>query len=218
MLSNKTDYIQYSKNNYHLLENIHNQYPETILFACENVKTEGNRQYSLNQFENAINYYLLGICFYRYYSPQTDKVITEKKINIKNENLKIQTTEMIKVLFLNLAACYLKTAEYVNAINACMEVLNLDEDNPKALYRISKALLGRNDADLNDIKQAIVFLEKAERLAPNDSNIQNILEKANDSYIHKQIILNKIESPELRDIYQFIKNDIHENFDIIEKF
>lgn len=124
---------------------------------------------------------------------------------------------MIKVLFLNLAACYLKTEEYPNAINACMEVLSIDSNNPKALYRISKALLSQKDADLNDIKQAIVFLEKAEKLAPNDLNIQNILEKANDSYIHKQIVLNRIESPELRDIYQFIKDDIHKNFDIVEE-
>ena len=186
------------------------------MFACENVKAVGNKSFAVNEFRTAINHYLLGICYYRYYSPNLAKVITEQKLKIKNEAVKAQTMEMIKVLFLNLAACYLKTEEYTNAISACMEVLSIDEDNPKALYRISKALMNQKDSSISDIKQAIIFLEKAEKLAPNDLNIQNLLEKANDAYIHKQIVSNKIESPELRDIYQFIKDDIQKNFDIFE--
>ena len=50
------------------------------------------------------------------------------------------------ILYLNLAACYLKTSDPPNALKASEEALEIEPQNPKSLYRKAKALTMNKNA------------------------------------------------------------------------
>ncbi|KAG2435086.1 hypothetical protein HXX76_007173 [Chlamydomonas incerta] len=71
-----------------------------------------------------------------------------------------------KLVHLNMAATQLKTGDWNTAIYNCGQVLNMDPDNVKALFRRAKA-----HKALSRTEEARVDLEKAIKLEPNNREV-----------------------------------------------
>lgn len=102
---------------------------------------------------------------------------------------------------LNLSACYLKMKlSYENAIIHCTDVLNIDPENAKALYR-----RGLAHTELANFDEAAKDLKEARTIEPNNTSIfeaQNDLRKRINEYKEKtkKIARKVIEQP--KDIKQ----------------
>ncbi len=93
----------------------------------------------------------------RYLQPQGTMRPGERTLNEYNKNLfyvdffgetKTENKHLnyIKlILHLNLAASYLKEADYPNTLKACQVALSFDPFNIKALYRSAKARILQKD-------------------------------------------------------------------------
>ncbi|XP_026531652.1 peptidyl-prolyl cis-trans isomerase D [Notechis scutatus] len=74
--------------------------------------------------------------------------------------------------YLNTAACKLKSLEWQDAIENCTKALAIDSTNTKALYRKAQAWEGMKDYD-----KALVELQKAQDIAPQDKAIRMEVQK-----------------------------------------
>lgn len=64
---------------------------------------------------------------------------------------------------LNIGACKLKMSNWQGAIDSCLEALEMDPSNTKALYRKAQGWQGLKEYD-----QALADLKKAQEIAPGD--------------------------------------------------
>lgn len=83
----------------------------------------------------------------------------------------------MQTLYLNLAATYLKINDYINAKAACDEVLLVDADNVKALFRRAKARTSSVNASIEDYEAGLQDLQKAFTKDPNDAAVNNELQR-----------------------------------------
>lgn len=82
------------------------------------------------------------------------------------------TIKNIKISsLLNLAAVRLKKGKYKDVIDLCDQVLTIDINNGKALYRRAQAKMAMKDYD-----GAIKDLTNALDVCPNDKHVQSKLE------------------------------------------
>lgn len=111
----------------------------------------------------------------RYFNFLKDKLESDRNgINILQLREKLLPIFQINTtVSLNIAACELKHHNFINTKNACDEVLLNDPKNAKALYRRGQAQIGLKNYD-----DAIKDLELANRLLPNDKNIQKEYQRA----------------------------------------
>lgn len=72
----------------------------------------------------------------------------------------------------NLAACQLKVEAYDMVIKSCQEVLNIQSENVKALFRMGKAYAAKGNT-----KEAVDLMKKALRLEPETKIIHQELSK-----------------------------------------
>lgn len=154
------------------------QTPYVVYFASEQTKTQGNEHFHDNNLQLALHFYLLSIAFFRYYCPYKKTVTTEKSISSKYNELRESIIGLLKSLFLNLAAVYLKCDYPDEAIRSCDEALKLDKRNTKALYRKAKAYMQYQQLKVENWKLAIEHLETALREEPNHPEILSVLQKA----------------------------------------
>uniref|UniRef100_A0A2K6N9Y4 Peptidyl-prolyl cis-trans isomerase D n=1 Tax=Rhinopithecus roxellana TaxID=61622 RepID=A0A2K6N9Y4_RHIRO len=68
---------------------------------------------------------------------------------------------------LNIGACKLKMSNWQGAIDSCLEALEIDPSNTKALYHRAQGWQGLKEYD-----QALADLKKAQEIAPEDKAIQ----------------------------------------------
>ncbi|KAJ8794709.1 hypothetical protein J1605_003018 [Eschrichtius robustus] len=73
---------------------------------------------------------------------------------------------------LNIGACKLKLSDWQGAVDSCLEALEIDPANTKALYRRAQGWQGLKEYD-----QALADLKKAQEIAPEDKAIQAELHK-----------------------------------------
>ncbi|XP_048463708.1 peptidyl-prolyl cis-trans isomerase FKBP4-like isoform X1 [Rhincodon typus] len=71
----------------------------------------------------------------------------EHESGLSEENLK-QSNALRLAAHLNLAMCYIKMDENVQAVENCEKALGLDPNNEKALFRMGEARLAMNDYEL----------------------------------------------------------------------
>lgn len=71
-------------------------------------------------------------------------------------------------MYLNIAACNIKTKDYETAVAACNEALKLDPYNVKALYRRARAVAMPINSSVEDFRNAITDLKRIiEVIDPN---------------------------------------------------
>ena len=68
---------------------------------------------------------------------------------------------------LNISACKLKISDWQGALESCLEALEIDPSNTKALYHRVHGWQGLKEHD-----QALADLKKAQEIAPEDKAIQ----------------------------------------------
>jgi len=101
------------------------------------------------------------------------------------QEMETKTMNQIKVACCNnMASVNIKEERWNRCITNCNQVLELERDNTKALFRRGKAYLGNND-----LERAEIDLKKASELDPNDKLIQRelqMLKKKNKDQDKKQ--------------------------------
>lgn len=146
---------------------------------AENFKNQGNDQFKIKQYKNAIEYY-------------------NKAIAVDVDDKKIMSS-----LYLNRAACNLELKNYRKCINDCIEGLKFDPKNVKAYYRMAKAFF-----TIDKIDEALSALEFSLGLDPTNAaskalmtKIQNkkheletIEAKKEAERLHKEILQDKLNT------------------------
>ncbi|KAG7244643.1 hypothetical protein INR49_029662 [Caranx melampygus] len=105
------------------------------LGLAEGVKSKGNEYYKAGRYLQAVVHYQRIISWFEMECGSG----TEQQKMIKG---------FILSAHLNLALCFLRTKEFSQAVENCNKVLELDENNEKALYRRGEARLYRNEFTL----------------------------------------------------------------------
>ncbi|XP_073748524.1 peptidyl-prolyl cis-trans isomerase D isoform X3 [Callorhinus ursinus] len=122
-----------------------------ILLITEDIKNIGNTFFKSQNWEMAIKKYAKVL---RYV--EGSKAVIEKA-----DRLKLQPIALSCVL--NIGACKLKMSNWQGAIDSCLEALEIDPSNTKALYRRAQGWQGLKEYD-----QALADLKKAQEIAPED--------------------------------------------------
>jgi len=94
--------------------------------------------------------------------------------NYKEEN-KEKAKDMKKTCQLNKAACYLKIKEHFEAKTACDEVLKLESQNVKAMYRRAQAQFG-----LKNFLDCIADCKKVVELDPKNRDARTLVKQAQE--------------------------------------
>ena len=142
---------------------------------------------NLKQYENALEQFIKCLCIFKYIicsnpnwasgSGIKDSELSyfEDKGNNPKEQNEIKL--MIKTALLNISLVYLILKDYSNTRKACDEVLKLESNNIKALYRKAKSYIDDPKSLLDDYIQAEKLLELAHKIKPNNLEIKNTLEQ-----------------------------------------
>jgi len=139
------------------LDFFQNENLEKVLDICRAIKDCGNSFFKSKDFANAIEKYRKACRYLNFLmdsNPQTVEVKLEK---IREVDVPIK---------LNLAACHLATKSWEEARAECEKVLDIQENNAKALFRKGQALFGMKEFD-----GALQELHKAQRMQPEDKSI-----------------------------------------------
>lgn len=139
----------------------------------ESMKTAGNVFYKRAEFVEACRKYKKTVRYFNFLKDKLEKT-NRNGLNILQLRESLQPIYQINTTAsLNIAACELKLSKFVNTRNACDEVLLSEPKNAKALYRRGQAQI-----ELKNYDDAIKDLELANRLLPNDKNVQKEFERA----------------------------------------
>lgn len=123
---------------------------------AEKIKVSGNAWFKKGDYETADKKYKKSL---RY----LDKL---QEINELTHEEEQSINVIILPCILNSAACKLKLKHYDAALEDCDEALDIEPNNPKALYRRGQAHHGKRDYD-----RSLADLQAARKLAPNDKAI-----------------------------------------------
>ena len=70
-----------------------------------------------------------------------------------------------KLCLLNLAACKITLRDFLSAKLLCLQVLEIEPENEKALFRLSKSLL-----ELNELENCLEIVQKARAIYPSNKD------------------------------------------------
>lgn len=123
--------------------------------VAENFKKQGNDQYKIKLYKNAIEYYNKGIA------------------------VKCDVPTLNASLYLNRAACNLELKNYRRCINDAKESLKYDPKNVKAYFRIAKSFFELKKFD--EAKQSLEFSFKFDpENKPSKALLEKIVEKEDE--------------------------------------
>merc|ERR1712226_1308262 len=125
------------------------------LSTGEAKRSRGNYHYTRGEYSQAIQQYARGLEFL---SLEDAAEPTPEELAELNE-IKLKC-------FNNKGQCQLKIAAWDACISSCDEVLRIDKDNVKALYRKSLAL-----AEKGELDNAIDILKKAAEIEPDNKQV-----------------------------------------------
>lgn len=128
---------------------------DKILLISEDLKNIGNTFFKSQNWEMAIKKYTKVL---RYV--EGSRAAAEDA-----DGAKLQPVALSCVL--NIGACKLKMSDWQGAVDSCLEALEIDPSNTKALYRRAQGWQGLKEYD-----QALADLKKAQEIAPEDKAIQ----------------------------------------------
>jgi len=146
---------------------------------AENFKNQGNDQFKIKQYKNAIEYYNQGIA-------------------VDVDDKKIMCT-----LYSNRAACNLELKNYRRCINDCIEALKFDPKNVKAYYRMAKAFFAIDQ--LNEATSALEFSLALDpenlaskslltKIQTRKHELETIAAKKEAERLHKEILQDKLKT------------------------
>lgn len=98
------------------------------------------------------------------------KNMTKKMRDSLTEEQIVQKNEALHILNLNLSLCHLKRNDIQKAIKAAQEAIQLNNQNPKAFFRLALAYKENSELDL-----AIENIKEAIKLSPGDANLRKEL-------------------------------------------
>lgn len=136
-----------------------NNSPSEIAKRATILKDQGNAAYKAADVPLAVDSYTKALSEMRFVFPEEEK--DQAQIN----NIRL-------VCYLNLAACQIRTQDFVGAKKSCSDALYLDPSNVKALYRRAQA-----SAATLDFERAKRDITAAIKLSPSDNALR--LEFAN---------------------------------------
>ncbi|GIL72185.1 hypothetical protein Vretimale_335 [Volvox reticuliferus] len=128
---------------------------EERLERAERRREAGNRAYLEEKYKEALAKYALALSY------------MDEDFMYQLEGHYLDKAEAVKLrVHLNMAAAQLKTGDYNTAIYNCGQVLNIDPQNVKALFRRGRArhALGRTEEARQDLEAAL-------KLSPTDPDI-----------------------------------------------
>eukprot|EP01025_Chloroclados_australasicus_P022532 TRINITY_DN2316_c0_g2_i1.p1 TRINITY_DN2316_c0_g2~~TRINITY_DN2316_c0_g2_i1.p1 ORF type:complete len:551 (-),score=77.20 TRINITY_DN2316_c0_g2_i1:412-2064(-) len=130
-----------------------------VVQGGQNLKEEGNQLHKQGKYKAAVEKY------------------EQALKNVENVGNGSEAMELRKACRLNLASCYLKLDQNSNCVKICADILQVDRDNMKALYRRGQALgnLGRYSEAVSDLKQA-------SRLVGNDPQQLSLIQEKIDLF------------------------------------
>uniref|UniRef100_A0A0B8RPL9 Peptidyl-prolyl cis-trans isomerase D n=1 Tax=Philothamnus irregularis TaxID=1899461 RepID=A0A0B8RPL9_9SAUR len=132
---------------------------DKIVTVAEDVKNIGNSFFKSQNWAMAVKKYSKSL-----------RYIDASKAVAEEESAKLNSVAL--TCYLNTAACKLKLLEWQDAIENCAKALAIDPTNTKALYRKAQAWEGTKDYD-----KALVELQKAQDIAPQDKAIRMEVQK-----------------------------------------
>uniref|UniRef100_A0A8C9CAT9 peptidylprolyl isomerase n=1 Tax=Phocoena sinus TaxID=42100 RepID=A0A8C9CAT9_PHOSS len=128
---------------------------DKILLITEDLKNIGNIFFKSQNWEMAIKKYTKVL---RYV--EGSKAATENASGAKLQPVTLSCG-------LNIGAWKLKMSDWQGAVDSCLEALEIDPANTKALYRRAQGWQGLKEYD-----RALADLKKAQEIAPEDKAIQ----------------------------------------------
>ncbi|RVE67671.1 hypothetical protein OJAV_G00105420 [Oryzias javanicus] len=138
---------------------------DKVLSVAEDVKNIGNSLFKNQNWKAAVNKYSKAL---RYLEVGGEHLEKESRQKLVATTLSCH---------LNTAACKLKMQLWQEAVDSCGEALELNQSNPKALFRRAQAWQG-----LKENGKAMADLKKAQGVAPEDKAITNEMKK-----VHQKI-------------------------------
>ncbi|CDW73168.1 peptidyl-prolyl cis-trans isomerase d [Stylonychia lemnae] len=152
-------------------------YPK--IFSFEIIRNEANFEYLNQNYDRACRKFEEALSIFRYYicyNPKwqeegiNDNEIREVDEIGHNDYEKTQIRKLKLQMFLNIAACNIKTKDYETAVAACDEALRLDPYNTKALYRRARGQALPINSGVEDFRKALVDLRRVIELDPNNKH------------------------------------------------
>lgn len=137
------------------------------------IKSAGNIFFKSGAYVEACRKYKKAVRYFHYLKDKLGSSLHNEPNNEHACNTLTTLSAFNITVCLNIAASELELESYANAKNACDEVLLNDKHNAKAFYRRGQAHIGLKNYD-----EALVDLEQANRLLPNDKNIESKLQEA----------------------------------------
>ena len=181
------DFYKEGLYNYSSLKNIYKQSYYIKKNTYEIMKSKGIYYLNLKQYENALDEFIKSICIFKYITSSNpnwnkgggikDSELTYIEDKGNNEKEYNEIKIMIKKGLLNISLVYLILKDFSNVIKACDEVLKIENNNIKALYRKAKAFIDDPKSLIEQYNEAENLLIKANKLEPNNSEIKKVLEQ-----------------------------------------
>lgn len=134
-----------------------------VLEVIVKIKNAGNQFYKAKDFKKAVQKYKKA-------GRYIDHLRESMGATEDDEEEEIRKVEV--PCCLNIAAAMIAEKKWDEAKKECDKVIEIQEDNIKALFRRGQCHLGKRDYDL-----ALIDLNKAKELEPNDKGIQNEIAK-----------------------------------------
>ncbi|OAD61216.1 Peptidyl-prolyl cis-trans isomerase D, partial [Eufriesea mexicana] len=127
-----------------------------VIEVIRKIKDSGNYYFLQKNYVDAERKYKKALRYYKWMIKTMDAPDSSSEL--------IMNTKV--TILLNFAAVKLKEKEYREVLKLCSEVLELNKNNSKALFRRSQAYMGLNEYDLGlaDLKHALL-------VSPNNKDI-----------------------------------------------
>jgi tetratricopeptide (TPR) repeat protein len=163
--------------------------PQTVeekIQHAQQLKEQGNEHFKKGETKKAIRSYKHIFLYVTGLGNNPLEVLSNQQTSMSSSSNKDASpiAQLQLTANLNLAACYLKISppNYRRAKEYADKVLKSDSENVKAIFRRAQASLG-----LQDIDNARIDLEKAQKLAPEDALIKKELKRLEQMEVqHKQ--------------------------------
>lgn len=171
----------------------------TKYYGALDRKNEGNELYKKELYDRAISKYTYGLELIKQLDStikidETQDESTEKQDTNSSENV-LDVKKLHISLMMNICQCYIKLNDTNNLITLSKEILKIDPNNSKTLYRKGIVYLDRNDTD-----KAKIDLYRAYEIDPENKELKKAIvrlkgqlskNKNNNKKIFGNILKNK---------------------------